>query len=179
MFAEGGEGRYGVQGAGGINKEVMDRLAAFERKLNIQNARTGIEAEMRRAQAHINQDKNPGLFVQMNIAYTIYSAPEIWKEIIALMGGLSAVLKVPTSKLAFLRDELVSTGLQKCREAGENLTDEQVASIENAVLETDRANARQRSSWPAIRTGSRKGKCYDCAWLSLTALSTVTRNLWL
>jgi hypothetical protein len=21
--------------------------------------------------------------------------------------------------------------------------------------------------------------CYDCAWLSLTALSTVTRNLWL
>jgi hypothetical protein len=24
-----------------------------------------------------------------------------------------------------------------------------------------------------------KGICYDCAWLSLTALSTVTRNLWL
>jgi hypothetical protein len=23
------------------------------------------------------------------------------------------------------------------------------------------------------------GGCYDCAWLSLTALSTVTRNLWL
>jgi hypothetical protein len=22
-------------------------------------------------------------------------------------------------------------------------------------------------------------ECYDCAWLSLTALSTVTRNLWL
>jgi hypothetical protein len=24
-----------------------------------------------------------------------------------------------------------------------------------------------------------KKNCYDCAWLSLTALSTVTRNLWL
>jgi hypothetical protein len=24
-----------------------------------------------------------------------------------------------------------------------------------------------------------KAECYDCAWLSLTALSTVTRNLWL
>jgi hypothetical protein len=24
-----------------------------------------------------------------------------------------------------------------------------------------------------------KALCYDCAWLSLTALSTVTRNLWL
>jgi hypothetical protein len=24
-----------------------------------------------------------------------------------------------------------------------------------------------------------KPGCYDCAWLSLTALSTVTRNLWL
>jgi hypothetical protein len=24
-----------------------------------------------------------------------------------------------------------------------------------------------------------RGMCYDCAWLSLTALSTVTRNLWL
>jgi hypothetical protein len=26
---------------------------------------------------------------------------------------------------------------------------------------------------------SRDVICYDCAWLSLTALSTVTRNLWL
>jgi hypothetical protein len=24
-----------------------------------------------------------------------------------------------------------------------------------------------------------EGRCYDCAWLSLTALSTVTCNLWL
>jgi hypothetical protein len=27
--------------------------------------------------------------------------------------------------------------------------------------------------------GAPKNKCYDCAWLSLTALSTVTCNLWL
>jgi hypothetical protein len=126
-------------GVEGVTREVMERLAAFERKLNIQSARTGIEADMRRAQGQINQDKDPGLFAQMDMASTIYSAPEKWKGIIALMGGLSAVLKVPTSKLAFLGDELVSTGLQKCREAGENLTVEQVASIENAVLETYRA----------------------------------------
>jgi hypothetical protein len=94
---------------------------------------------MRRQQAQISQEKNPGLFAQMDIASTIYSAPERWKGIIALMGGLSAVVKVPTSKLAFLRDELVSTGLQKCREAGKNLTDEQVAATENSVLETYRA----------------------------------------
>jgi hypothetical protein len=118
--AEGVGGRFGAGGTGGMTKEVMDRLTAFERKLNIQSARTGIEAEMRRAQAQISQDKNPSLFAQMDIASTIYSAPERWKGIIALMGGLSAVLKVPTSKLAFLGEELVSTGLQKCREAGEN-----------------------------------------------------------
>jgi hypothetical protein len=29
---------------------------------------------------------------------------------------------------------------------------------------------------PILKTGH---QCYDCAWLSLTALSTVTRNLWL
>jgi hypothetical protein len=137
--AEGMGGRHGTEGAGGMSKEVMDRLAVFERKLNMQSARTGIEAEMRRAQAQINQDKDPGLFAQMDIASTIYSAPERWKGIIALMGGLSAVLRVPTSKLAFLGEELVSTGLQKCREAGENLTNEQVAAIENSVLETYRA----------------------------------------
>jgi hypothetical protein len=29
------------------------------------------------------------------------------------------------------------------------------------------------------RGGEKKSECYDCAWLSLTALSTVTCNLWL
>jgi hypothetical protein len=29
------------------------------------------------------------------------------------------------------------------------------------------------------RGGPARGGCYDCAWLSLTALSTVTCNLWL
>jgi hypothetical protein len=48
-------------------------------------------------------------------------------------------LKLSTSKLAFLRDELVSTSLQKCREAGEELTDEQTAAIENTILEIYRA----------------------------------------
>jgi hypothetical protein len=28
-------------------------------------------------------------------------------------------------------------------------------------------------------TDARENQCYDCAWLSLTALSTVTCNLWL
>jgi hypothetical protein len=54
---------------------------------------------------------------------------------VSLAGGLSSVLKVPTSKLAFLGDKLVSTSLQKCHEAGENLTEEQIAAIENGILE--------------------------------------------
>lgn len=137
--SEGSGGRLSGRGLGEANKELVARLDAFEKKLNTQSARTGIEAEMRRQQAQISQEKNPGLFAQMEIASTIYSAPEGWKGIIALMEGLSAVLKVPTSKLAFLGDELVLTGLQKCREAGKNLTDEQVAAIENSVLETYRA----------------------------------------
>jgi hypothetical protein len=33
--------------------------------------------------------------------------------------------------------------------------------------------------YTAIRRGTSRLTCYDCAWLSLTALSTVTRNLWL
>lgn len=49
--------------------------------------------------------------------------------------GLSAVLKVSTSKLAFLGEELVSTGLQKCREPGKDLTDEQTAAVEHSILE--------------------------------------------
>jgi hypothetical protein len=149
-FVQAGSGRRspigqdlegGRQGAGSAEstKAVLERLAEFKKKLNKQSSRTGIEAELRRQQAQISQEKNRGLFAQMDIASTIYSAPEKWKGIIALSGGLSAVLKLPTSKLAFLGDELVSTDLHKCREAGENLTDEQVASIENAVLEIYRA----------------------------------------
>jgi hypothetical protein len=41
----------------------------------------------------------------------------------------------------------------------------------------------QSPSMRPLRTSppdtSQFGGCYDCAWLSLTALSTVTRNLWL
>jgi hypothetical protein len=120
-------------------KEVLDRLASVERRLNIQSSRTGIEAELRRQQAQINPEKNPGLFAQMDIASTIFSAPKDWQGIVALTGGLTSVLKVPTSKLAFLGDELVSTGLHKCREAREHLTDEQTAAIENSILEVYRA----------------------------------------
>jgi hypothetical protein len=127
-----------VTGAG-VPKEIYDRLAAFEKKLNVQSSRLGIEAEMRRQQAQISEEKNPGSFAQMEIAVTIYSAPKAWKGPIALMGDLSAVLKVPTSKLAFLGDELVSTGLQTYREAGEELTEEQTAAIENSILKVYRA----------------------------------------
>jgi hypothetical protein len=77
----------------------------------------------------------------------------------SVTGGLSAVLKLPTSKLAFLGDELVSTGLQMCREAGENLTDEQIAAIENKMLELYRTKRpRRKSSWRGTRTGSRRGE---------------------
>jgi hypothetical protein len=138
LGGEIGGGQMGANHDGSIPKEVLDRLASFEKRLNFQSARTGIEAELRRQQAQINPERNPGLFAQMDIASTIYSAPRSWKGPIALMGGLSSVLKVPTSKLAFLGDELVSTGLQKCREAGEELTDEQTAAIENFILETFR-----------------------------------------
>jgi hypothetical protein len=43
-----------------------------------------------------------------------------------------------------------------------------------AIAEDGRARAMHTTAnvkWDAV--------CYDCAWLSLTALSTVTRNLWL
>jgi hypothetical protein len=96
---------------GSTTKEIMEKLANFERQLNVQSSRTGIEAELRRQQAQINPERNPGLFAQMDISSTIYSAPLMWKGPVALAGGLSLVLKVPTSKLAFLGDELVSTGL--------------------------------------------------------------------
>jgi hypothetical protein len=56
---------------------------------------------------------------------------------------MSSVLKLPSSELAFLGDELVSKGLQMCREAGENLTEEQIASIENAILELFRAKGEE------------------------------------
>jgi hypothetical protein len=96
--AESERGRRNSQE--GSNKEVMERLASFEKKLNMQSARVGIEAEMCRQQAQINSEKNPGLFAQMDIAFTIYSAPRTWAGVVALAGGLSAVLKLPTSKLA-------------------------------------------------------------------------------
>jgi hypothetical protein len=124
---------------GGTTKEVMERLAAFEKKSNIQSSHVEIEAEMRRQQAQINPEKNPGLFAQMDIASTIYSALRDWGGSISLAGGLSTVLKLPSSKLALLGDELVFTGLQKCREAGEILLEEQIAAIENAILEVFRA----------------------------------------
>jgi hypothetical protein len=149
----------GVQEAGGTTKEVMERLAAFEKKLNIQSARTGVEAELRRQQAQINPEKNPGLFAQTDLASTIYSAPRCWGGPVSLAGGLSSVLKVPTSKLAFLGDELVSTTLQKCREAGENLTEEQIAAIESATLElTGPRRPRRRSSWHGTLTGLKRGE---------------------
>jgi hypothetical protein len=75
----------------------------------------------------------------MDMALTIYSAPRDWGGPISLAGGLSSVLKLPSSKLVFLGDELVSTGLQKCWEAGGNLMEEQTAAIENAILEVFRA----------------------------------------
>jgi hypothetical protein len=50
--APGGQrGKRGESEMGGSTKEVMQRLASFEKKLNIQSSRTGIEAEMRRQQA--------------------------------------------------------------------------------------------------------------------------------
>jgi hypothetical protein len=46
------------------------------------------------------------------------------------------------------------------------------------------AKGSGRSSKPKLGASGKMSdeqyqKCYDCAWLSLTALSTVTRNLWL
>lgn len=76
--AESERGRRNSQE--GSNKEVMERLASFKKKLNMQSARVGIEAEMRRQQAQINPEKNPGLFAQMDIASTIYSAPRPGRE---------------------------------------------------------------------------------------------------
>jgi hypothetical protein len=38
---------------------------------------------------------------------------------------------------------------------------------------------RPKFSIPKGYGGFKVPGCYDCAWLSLTALSTVTRNLWL
>jgi hypothetical protein len=49
--AESEGGRRGGQDGGSSTKEVMERLASFEKKLNIQSARVGIEAELRRQQA--------------------------------------------------------------------------------------------------------------------------------
>jgi hypothetical protein len=60
---------------------------------------------------------------------------------------------------------------RKCAESGKHLTDQQVLEIEAQVMEYF---GKQR-----VEAGKILDKCYDCAWLSLTALSTVTRNLWL
>lgn len=68
---------------GSTTREVMERLANFEKRWNMQSARTGIEAELRRRQAQIDPERNPGLFAQMDIASTIYSAPKAWKGPIA------------------------------------------------------------------------------------------------
>jgi hypothetical protein len=73
--ADSERGRQGAQERGSSTKEVMERLASFEKKLNIQSARVGIKAELRRQLAQINPEENPGLFAQMDIASTIYSAP--------------------------------------------------------------------------------------------------------
>jgi hypothetical protein len=47
---------------------------------------------------------------------------------------------------------------------------EALAAKSEVAKVTDQKTKRKQFSW---------NQCYDCAWLSLTALSTVTRNLWL
>jgi hypothetical protein len=50
------------------------------------------------------------------------------------------------------------------------------AFVHKIVLEKQRL---QENSEGAITVMMSVQGCYDCAWLSLTALLTVTRNLWL
>jgi hypothetical protein len=63
-----------MQEGGGLTKEVMERLASFEKKLNIQSARTGIKAELRRQQAQIIPEKNWGSSLRWKCFYDLFGA---------------------------------------------------------------------------------------------------------
>jgi hypothetical protein len=82
------------------------------------------------------------------------------------------------------REQYEATELENQRREAQTLEAWQRAyeayEAEQAAREQARAHAAQVAApAPAPGAGADGAPCYDCAWLSLTALSTVTCNLWL
>jgi predicted nucleic acid-binding Zn-ribbon protein len=102
-------------------------------------------------------------------------------------GNTEADLDITKAQLKATRSELEEVYSQARYEEGRHLAYKTKLKTKEAQLkeaDSERFKARRELKKAEDRCVElekqlKEGVCYDCAWLSLTALSTVTRNLWL
>lgn len=119
-----------------FGSDLVERMAELERQMKANRAKSGMEAEMKRYGAAINPHVKPGLFANAELMWSIYTAPEKQRGPITIAGYFGNVLKTRSIRAgAYLAEDLLTFAQRKARTLADNASPEQVAEVEQEVLQ--------------------------------------------